>query len=201
MRSLEPGAGPASSWPEALAIEAPLGEREIAAAAASRQSLVLMAPVRLGVDAPTDASVLTFLSEAASWMVPVDWTLVGVPPWPLRTTVHLPPPVRGADPEAERHISAWRERHRFGLCTYRRGPGFARLLDIRPDGPHQRVLIDGAWTAAFDALLAAPRSPVEDSAARLLDELTEAGLALRLDDHHHVLPIRRRRAPIPSAVE
>lgn len=206
MRTVQPGAGSetAAVWPETLEIGTPfpgaIGDRELAAAAAGRQRLTLMAPVRLGVDPIGDAAVLTFLSVAATWMVPVDWTLTGTPPWPTRSLVHLPPPARAADPAAERYRSQWHGRHRFGLCTYRRGPGFARILDVRPDGPHQRLLIDDPWTVAFDALLADSASPAGGPAAGLLDELVEAGLALRLgEDRHHLLPVRRRRAPVPLA--
>jgi hypothetical protein len=98
--------------------------------------------------------------------------------------------------EGRDFAARWRRSHRFGQCTYRRGPGFVAIRDIRPEGPHRRVLIEAEWAYAFITLLAGER-PADPLAAELLDELVRADLAVRLATGHHVLPVRLHRWPIP----
>jgi hypothetical protein len=186
------------AWPETFALTAgelpadPEAVRAMVLAAGRRsQRLVVSGPLRLG------AAALRLLSEAATHLVEIDWTLAGEPPWPVRTTVHLPPPGGGADTAARKYAALWREQHRYGLCTYRRGPGFVRIRDIRPGGPHLRILVDGPWAETFDALLTEAADPVGDRRRQLLGELTGAGLTVALGDNRHILPVRLRRWPIP----
>lgn len=153
-------------------------------------------PVRFGADPATDGSVLRFLAAATAGFVDVGWELAGEPPYTPRDLVHLCPPRRFADAAAERFGQHWRANHRFGLCSYRQGPGFRTVRDVRPDGGHLRAVVDEPWADAFDSLVADPVTPA--AAAPLLDELVHAGLALRLGAQHHVvLPYRLIRRPIP----
>jgi hypothetical protein len=176
---------------------AEFGVAEVARAEAGCQRLRLAAPLGLGIDQDTDAAILRFLAEAISRQVPVDWALAAEPPWPVRTVVHLPPPGEAADPAARRYADQWRELHRFGLCTYRRGPDFIRVRDERPGGPQQRVVVDGPWAEIFDAL-ASGTADVTAAPVRLLaGELIDAGLAIRLGDRYQILPFRPRRWPVP----
>jgi hypothetical protein len=177
--------------------------RVVAEAESGSRSLTLLGPVRLGADPALDAVALRLLAEATAGHVDLRWRLGGEPPWTLRTVVHLRPPTGAADAAGRRFAVRWGELFRFGLCTYRRGPGFVALRDVRPDGRRVRTVADGRWAAAFETLLSTPVCPTGDAASRqLLDELLTAGLALRLGaGRHAVLPFRLRRWPIPySAV-
>jgi hypothetical protein len=194
-------------WPETVTLEPTRlvddpgsGHRAIHAAVVHSQRLVLSAPVRLGPDPVLDLAVLRFLTEAATEHAELDWTLVGEPPWPVRMLVHLPPPTRGADPIAREYVTGWRKDHHYGLCIYRLGPGFVRVRDIRPGGPHLRVLIDDSWADVFGAVVAEAAEEPDISAGpgrQLLDELEAAGLAVTIGPRTHVLPFRLRRWPIP----
>jgi len=182
------------TWPETLTLTPDdLGRTAIETSVARAQRLELSAPLRFGEDPYRDLAALRFLSEAAGQLAGVGWTLAGEPPWPVRTLVHLPPPDGGADPIAGEYAAQWRRDHRYGLCTYRLGPGFVRIRDVRPGGPHLRVVIDGPWADAFGAAVA----DAEGRARQLLDELVEADLAVTVGASTHVLPVRLRRWPIP----
>jgi Family of unknown function (DUF5825) len=177
--------------------------RVVAGAESGSRSLTLLDPIRLGTDPDLDVVALRLLTEATAGQVDLHWDLAGEPPWPLRTMVHLHPPAGAANAAGRRFAARWGEQFRFGLCTYRRGPGFVALRDIRPDGARLRTVADGRWATAFETLLSTPTCPAGDAAAgRLLDELLTAGLALRLGaGRHALLPFRLRRWPIPySAV-
>lgn len=194
----------ATGWPDRLDLavadltEDPSSWRPaIHAALAGAQRLTLAGPVAFGEDPARDLAVLRMLGEAAAHLVDLDWTLAGEPPWPLRTVVHLPPPTTtlGAGDFARR----WRAEHRVGLCVYRVGPGFVRIRDLRPHGPHQRVLIEGGWATGFVALASDPWHWPDDRATTLVDDLTEHGLAIRLPTGPHLLPTRVLRWPIPQS--
>jgi hypothetical protein len=175
----------------------------MAEAASGSRSLTLLGPIRLGTDPDLDVVALRLLAEATAGHVDLQWRLGGEPPWPLRTVVHLRPPTGAADAAGRRFAMRWGESFRFGLCTYRRGPGFVALRDVRPDGTRLRTVADGRWAAAFETLLSTPTCPTGDAESRqLLGELLTAGLALRLGAGRHVvLPFRLHRWPIPySAV-
>jgi hypothetical protein len=180
--------GTATAWPDRLQVtpasaEIPAGARR----------LVVSEPIRFGADDEFDLRMLRFLATATSRLAELDWTLAGDPPWPLRTVVHLLPPSGGTSAYAK----AWRVGHRTGLCTYRQGPGFIRIRDVRAGGPRHRVLVDGDWSNGYRALAADPWIWPDDRASRLLDALTEAGLAIPVGTAHHVLPVRILRWPIP----
>lgn len=192
----------ADTWPEVLVVglddlldEPTAGHRAVEEAAARSQRLELSAPVRLGDDPGHDHALLRFLTDVAEHLTDLDWTLAGEPPWPVRTFVHLPPPRDGADRSAREYAARWRSDHRVGLCTYRLGPGFVRIRDVRPDGPHLRVLIDGRWAEAFATVMG--EGAIDGAGRQLLDDLTAAGLATTVGATTHVLPVHLRRWPIP----
>jgi hypothetical protein len=175
------------------------GPSALYAAGRTRRRVELAGPVRFGADPAADVAVLRFLSEATSRLTDLSWTLGGVPPWPVRTVVHLLPPGPARGAEAAEFAGRWRAGHRFGLCAYRRGPGFARVRDVRPGGPHRDILIDGPWAAVFDALGGDAVTPSDDPSRQLIGELADVGLALRVGEFHHLLPFHQRRAPIPAS--
>ncbi|MFB9838959.1 DUF5825 family protein [Actinoallomurus acaciae] len=175
------------------------GASAIAEAGRTRRRVVLADVARFGVRPATDIALLRLLSEATGRLTDLDWTLGGVPPWPVRTVVHLLPPAGDTGGDAAEFAGRWREGHRFGLCVYRRGPGFRRVRDVRPGGPHHDVLIEEPWVAVFDGLAAGAITPDDHRSRRLIKELGDAGLVLRLGELHHLLPFRRRKAPTPAS--
>jgi hypothetical protein len=195
VRTLEPGQ---ASWPDTLTVlTGKSGPEAVARAERASQRLRLAAPLSLGRDPAADVAALRLLTEAIARQVPVDWALADEPPWPVRTLVHLPPPRGVTGPAARRYADQWRELHRFGLCTYHRGPGFVRVRDLRPGGPNRRVMVDDPWAGRFEALAAATADAADPAFGRLLAELTGAGLAIRLGGQYQVLPFRPRRWPVP----
>ncbi len=193
-----------ASWPETVTLstgellaDPARGVRAIAAADTRAQRPRLLGPIRLGADPGSDLAVLGLLTEATARLVPLEWELAGQPPWPLRTLVHLQPPSEGADPASRQFAATWRESFRFGLCSYRRGPGFAVIRDHRPAGQRLRIRVRDPWTDVFDRLVSDTTAPADEAGTQLLDELTETGLVLRLGPRHHMLPFRLRRWPVP----
>jgi len=194
-------AEPPVTWPAPAVIPAAEAlrdpERTVRAAERGGLGLTIAEPLDLGAEHIADGA-LRLLGEATSRFVDLRWELRGEPPWPLRTLVHLCPPAHAADAAGRRFAQRWREEHRFGQCTYRRGPGFVAVRDVRPDGTRQRALLDDPWVDTFDALVSDATQPVDPAGVQLLGELVDAGLAVRLGvGKHAVLPYRMRRHPIP----
>lgn len=163
---------------------------------AAAQRLVVRQPVRLGIDPAFDAGWLRFLNAATRrWHLPLHWSLAGKLPWPLRTVVHMQPP-NSTEPGAAALVSRWRGDFAVALCTFRLGPDFVAIRDRRPGGTAFRAHLDGRWVAAFHTLLEGSVNTDDDR--QLLDELTAAGLALRLDTERHVVLAQRLcRWPVP----
>jgi Family of unknown function (DUF5825) len=182
-----------------LSADPATGLSVLSAAEHTRRRVALTGAARFGADPAADVALLRFLSAATSRLTDLSWTLGGVPPWPVRTVVHLLPPGLDTGGATAEFAGRWREGYRFGLCAYRRGPGFARVRDVRPGGPHHNILVDEPWAALFDALAGDAVTPPDDQSRQLLEELAGAGLALRLGELHHLLPFHRRRAPIPAS--
>jgi hypothetical protein len=180
-------------WPSAAIVEP--GElsddavlERVPLAVAAGQSLALAEPFRFGADARRDATLLRLLSVAAGHLLPVDWVLAGPLPFSVRHVVHLPPPL----PAADAAVTAWRREHRTGLCTYRFGPGFVSVTDLRPGGPRTSITIPAGWVPAFTAL--ADGGEVDTT---LFASLSAADLAVRTGPRDAVLlPCRPRRWPV-----
>ena len=200
MRTL---AAPHPAWPETVEldvgrIDADPGAalRFVAELAGRAQRLRLPEPFAFGVSARRDATMVRLLAAAAAAFVPVDWTLREPLPdtVPERALCHLPPPRN----ELGRH---WRAAHDVGLCTYRYGPGFVLIHDIRPGGPINRVHVEAGWVDTFRTLAGTDRPPAGGAAADLIDQLAAHQLALRLDDRYAVvLPYHADRRPPPGRV-
>lgn len=174
-----------------------VGDRLDRMVAAGARRLELPEPYRFGNSDGDDAAMLRLLAGATTRFLDVRWRLAGDLPWDLPTVVHLTPPSGGVDPVASALAAGWRERYRFGLCTYRYGPGFVLLRDVRPGRQRKRVTLDGPWVAHFRRFAEhEDAAPVPESAV-LRDELTEVGLALRCGHERVLLPYRLRRWPVP----
>ncbi|MDQ7809109.1 DUF5825 family protein [Amycolatopsis sp. A133] len=180
-------------WPPTAIVE--LGELSgdtvldrVPRAVAAGQSLALAEPIRFGPDARRDAMLLRLLSVAAGHLLPVGWALSGRLPFSVRQVVHLPPP----RPSADAAVTSWRREHQAGLCTYRFGPGFVSITDLRPGGHRSSITVPGEWVPAFTAL-------ADDGKAdtTLFASLAAADLAVRTGPHDAVLlPCRPRRWPV-----
>jgi hypothetical protein len=167
-------------------------DRLLTAAEETVRDLEVRQPVRLGVDPAFDARWLRFLGMATARYQPLRWRLTGELPWPVRAVVHYAPPA-AADAEG---VDQWQAQHGVALCTYRCGPGFVALRDRRPGGQSIRAMLADRWVEPFHALLDRPADTPDTH--QLLDELTAAGLALRLGaDQHVVLAQRLSRWPVP----
>lgn len=113
--------------------------------------------------------------------LPLLWTgslpLDAVPHW-----AHLPPPAN--QPE-------WRRRWRYGSLGWRRGPGFAAVIDSRGADIRQRRVRLAALTPMFGERLDRP-VPVSGTEQ---DALVAAGLAAVFAGRAVWLPYRLRRWP------
>jgi hypothetical protein len=175
------------------------GVRAVAAAEAEARRMTLAGPVRLGTDPSADAAALRVLAEATARRIDLAWQLAADPGWPVRALTHLLPPAGCADPGGREFVASWRRSFRLGACTYRRGPDFVALRDIRPGGRQVRAVLGRQWVAAFDELVGQAVSPTGEAGRQLLDELVAIQFALRLDARHHVvLAYRPPRWSLPA---
>jgi hypothetical protein len=163
----------------------------------SNSVVTVRAPLVFGRSAAHDLDLLYLLREATSHAVRLRWTLAGVPCFPLRTHVHLVPPIGGTDREAADYAREWSGSYRYGCYYYREGPGFVTVKDVRPDGDPVRMTIgEGA-----EHFLAMSRARTEgdlgDEAAALLGTAEQAGLLIRESGRLLVLPYRMRHWPVP----
>lgn len=186
-------------WPDTMSVDLDDvladPERSLTAAEETVRDLEVRQPVRLGVDPTFDVRWLRFLGMATMRYLPLRWRLTGELPWPVRTVVHYAPPT-AADAVSVAGVHQWRAQHGVALCSYRCGPGFVALRDRRPGGQSIRAVLTDRWVEPFHNLLDRPADSADTH--QLLDELTAAGLALRLDtDHHVVLAQRLSRWPVP----
>jgi hypothetical protein len=142
--------------------------RHLAQARVSR--LELLDPI----GASTAVAWCETAKAAASLGLPLIWH--GTLPAGVRRHVrHLPPP--GDD---DRWLDGWRH----GLLGWRRGPGFAEVIDRRHG--HRRTLVDlAAVTAIFGAGLDSPSFSPGTAA-----ELIEAGMAMSFQGQVVWLPYR-----------
>ncbi|GAA4533976.1 DUF5825 family protein [Amycolatopsis samaneae] len=146
------------------------------------------------------AGLIAAVRDATALDTPIDWHWQhggAVDPGPLR---HLrPPAMDGGEHPA---VGEWREKFRYGLCYYRRGPGFLRVHDHREDGYLSVLMIDDAKTAETFEYCRLPRrvSALPAAMAGACVELGAEDLLLRLGDWAITLPYRLRRWPVPATV-
>ena len=179
-------------------------------------AIVVHEDVEFGADAFAAMNFIAFLRTALTEGVEVRWNAritgtstiaaTGSSTSTLDTTPlhHLWPPttiaVAGHPPEPPR---AWRAAFKYGLCYFRRGPGFILVKDNRIADRHVHLTIEhpdlmATFLAACD--------PMRDSALtatqrEAVSVLCRENLVYRLDDLLLTLPIRMRRWPVPfSAV-
>jgi hypothetical protein len=145
-----------------------------------------------------DFAVLRLLGAAMETGVRIDWTLGSATPHGLDCVVHLPPPARAEGNTAKETLARWRERHQVGLCSYRYGPDFIAIRDIRRAEASFRATLDEPHTTRFRALAEATRvDELTGDEFMLLADLRNNGLAL-IDGAHFLLsPYRVRTFPIP----
>lgn len=103
-------------------------------AAATVGHLARAGTARLELTEAVDSSTLTAWFEtakaAASLGLPLIWH-GSLPGETARHARHLPPPVND---------DAWRDNWRYGILGWRRGPGFAEVIDRRHG--HRRTIVD-----------------------------------------------------------
>ncbi|UFQ20003.1 MULTISPECIES: DUF5825 family protein [Streptomyces] len=139
--------------------------------------------------------------QCASHQVGVDWSCPPAADLTGPALHHLPPPAAPNHAKAPDPHDTWRQRHRYGLCYFRRGPGCVSVKDSRaPDATAHFTLDDpGLRTGFLHALTPRPAhhlTPRQREAARLL--VHENLLWQSPGGHLVTLPTRMLRWPIPA---
>jgi len=188
---------PQARWPETVLADLTKPAATVAGARRLGQVVTIADPVRFGGGAD-DFAVLRLLGAAMEAGVRMDWTLGSATPLRLDDVVHLPPPARAEGRVAKATLVRWRERHQVGLCSYRYGPDFVAIRDIRRAEASFRATLDEPHTTRFRALAAAARvDELTGDDLMLLSDLRDNGLAF-IDGAHFLLsPYRVRTFPIP----
>lgn len=172
-------------------------------------AIVVHEDVELGANALATMTFLAFLRAALTENVEVRWNARisdnnGSSTLDTTPLHHLWPPttiaVGGLPPEPARE---WRAAFKYGLCYYRRGPGFVLIKDNRVADCHAHLTIDhpdlmATFLAGCTLLRDSALTPTQREA---VDVLAGENLVYRVDDLLLTLPIRMRRWPVPfSAV-
>ncbi|WP_406272606.1 DUF5825 family protein [Nocardia sp. NBC_00881] len=188
---------PLARWPETVVADLTKPAATVADARRLGQVVTIADPVRFGGGAD-DFAVLRLLGAAMEAGVRMDWTLGSAAPSGLDDVVHLPPPARAEGRTAEQTLARWLERHQVGLCSYRYGPDFVAIRDIRRAEASFRATLDEPHATRFRALAAATRvDELTGDELMLLADLRNNDLAL-IDGAHFLLsPYRVRTFPIP----
>lgn len=161
------------------------------------RDVVLDTALAFGRSPEEDLDLLRYLRDATGHGVRLRWRLDGVPVLPLRSHVHLVPPVEGVDAASAAYADRWTADYRYGLYYFRRGSDFVLIKDVRPDGDPARLTIDEG-AEHFLAMARAQTVEELDVPARdLLDTVAAAGLLIRAGDRLLVLPYRLRHWPVP----
>ncbi|MFF9645006.1 DUF5825 family protein [Kitasatospora aureofaciens] len=157
--------------------------------------IVVHDEVEVGGDDPlATLSFLRFLQVALEEGVAVRWAASGGGELDTAPLHHLWPPSRIAGLAAE----PWEEAFRYGLCYFRRGPGFITIKDARAENDIHLTLDHPDLIATFMA----GRTPLP--AERLTATQREAvglliaeNLMYRVGDVLLTLPTHMRRWPVP----
>jgi hypothetical protein len=107
---------------------------------------------------------------------------------------HLPPPSGGTGLALNPAVAAWRESFRPDRFTWRAGPGFVIITDLRGGDVTRTRLDDRTVLAAYERLLAP--TAVADISDAAFELLHGRAIVLRLGDVALALPVRQRRPPI-----
>ncbi|WP_327117680.1 DUF5825 family protein [Nocardia sp. NBC_01730] len=188
---------PLARWPETVIADLTKPDETVAAARRLGQVVTIADPVRFGGGAD-DFAVLRLLGAAMEAGVRIDWTLGSAAPHGLDGVVHLPPPAHAEGYTAKETLARWRERHQVGLCSYRYGPDFVAIRDIRRAEASFRATLDEPHTTRFRALAAATHvDALTGDELILLAALRDNDLVF-IDGAHFLLsPYRVRTFPIP----
>ncbi|MFI0796802.1 DUF5825 family protein [Micromonospora rubida] len=163
---------------------------------AAHSRLGIGGTIRIGND-ENALPALALLREASALAADVGWTAVVDGPVPIWQLTHLPPP-RDVSGVAPGDLARWRETFRFGLCYYRRGPGFLTVHDARRGVPTRSTIADPAAIAAVEALRTPRRVADLDPVLRdAVAGLAGRGLVLHIGRSAMTLPWRPTRWPVP----
>jgi hypothetical protein len=140
---------------------------------------------------------LELIRDFTSCGVQVRWGAQHVDPDILPKLRHLAPPQ--VIESAAESVRAWRESHFFGMFYWRRGPGFATLVDKRdPELGSEFVLDDRHTYAVFSqARQTSPRSALEEINTEALERLESENIVLTLSGWSLTLPYRMTHWPVP----
>ncbi|MEU7050867.1 DUF5825 family protein [Streptomyces eurythermus] len=158
----------------------------------------LDADVVLGAEPLADVRFLAFLRECQSAALTVHWSGSVAPGTPVGALYHLPPPtaLAGALSDA---LAAWTRTYRYGVCYYRRGPGFVQVKDARVPGATARFILDHPCLLSVFLLCLTPcdEELLDCEQREAASLLAEENLLWNTRGQLVTLPTLMRRWPIP----
>ncbi|MFD9466898.1 DUF5825 family protein [Streptomyces sp. NPDC060027] len=161
--------------------------------------LEVVKDVELGRDTEFDIRFLHLLRQASTYGVWVSWHAAGLPDCSVSDLHHLPPPQTTRSESARSAVERWRDEYTYGLCYYRKGPGFWQVRDARAAGRRGRFTLGGERVIQLLERLDRPTASAELlDASELLPVLYEAHLTVQIGDWLLLLPHRLQRWPIPA---
>jgi hypothetical protein len=127
----------------------------------------------------------------------VRWSALHIAEELLPKLHHLAPPQ--IIESARESVGLWRQNHFFGMFYWRRGSGFATLLDKRdPISGNQFILDDQQSYAVFsEARKTSPRKTLEQIDTEALERLESENIILSLSGWSLALPYRLTHWPVP----
>ncbi|MFD5464650.1 DUF5825 family protein [Kitasatospora sp. NPDC127059] len=170
-------------------------------ATVERGAILVHDEVDLGGDPGATLAFLAFLRVCLEEGVAVRWTATGGSELDTAPLRHLWPPSRIAGLTADRR-RAWEEAFRYGLCYFRRGPGFITVKDARAERDVHLMLDHPDLIATFLAgRTPLPVDLLTETQREAAGLLSAEDLMYGLGDSLLTLPTHMRRWPVPfSAV-
>jgi len=159
------------------------GARAVALLAEARIAVLEIGPM-VTPGAARLAGWFEFGKACVSYGVPLSWS-GSLPSDAVEHWAHLPPP---------RNQPSWQGRWRYGALGWRRGPGFAQVIDGRADVIRQRRIQLGGLAPWFGDMLDHP-APAGAVPPAILAKLRDAGLVAVFAGQAVWLPYRLRRWP------